>query len=178
MSEPAIEMTPDLIAAGSSMARVARAADEAGLSIRILKMAQSTRTAQEAADAAGCDVGQIVKSLVFENTKTNKLDLMLVSGAHNADMDYISKHYGLSFERCEVRRVREETGFAIGGVAPIGHLNPVAVYMDRALLEHGEVWAAAGRPDSVFSVDSKALANAISADLIDVRAPSQDQINE
>jgi len=172
MSESAIEMTPDLIAKGSSMARVALAAAEADLKIRILKMAQSTRTAQEAADAAGCDVSQIVKSLIFENTATKKLDLMLVSGAHNADMEYISTCYGLSFERCEVRRVRDETGFAIGGVAPIGHLNPIAVYMDQTLLEHSEVWAAAGRPDSVFSVDPRALATAIQAELIDVRAPA------
>lgn len=172
MSETATEMTPELIAEGSSMARVARAAADAGLKIRILKMAQSTRTAQEAADAAGCEVSQIVKSLVFENTSTKKLELMLVSGAHNADMDYISIHYGLSFVRCDVRRVRDETGFAIGGVAPIGHLNPIAVYMDRTLLDHAEVWAAAGRPDSVFSVDPKALATVIGAELIDVRAPS------
>ena len=172
MSETAIKMTPDLIPEGSSMARVARAAAEAGLKIRILKMAQSTRTAEEAADAAGCEVSQIVKSLVFENTSTKKLELMLVSGAHNADMDYISTHYGLSFARCDVRRVRDETGFAIGGVAPIGHLNPIAIYMDRTLLDHTEVWAAAGRPDSVFSVDPKALATAIGAEPIDVRAPS------
>jgi len=172
MSDTAIEMTPDLIAAGSSMARVARAAHEAGLSIRILKMAQSTRTAQEAADAAGCDVSQIVKSLVFENTATKKLNLMLVSGGHNADMDYISKCYGLSFERCEVRRVRDETGFAIGGVAPIGHLTPIAVYMVRTLLAHSEVWAAAGRPDSVFSVNPQSLASAIQAEMIDVLAPA------
>ena len=172
MSETAIEMTPDLIAEGSSMARVARAAKDAGLEIRILKMAQSTRTAEEAAEAAGCDVSQIVKSLVFENTSTKKLELMLVSGSHNADMNYISERYGLSFARCDVRRVREETGFAIGGVAPIGHLNPIRIYMDRTLLDHERVWAAAGRPDSVFSVDPKALASAIGAELIDVRASS------
>jgi prolyl-tRNA editing enzyme YbaK/EbsC (Cys-tRNA(Pro) deacylase) len=172
MSEAAIEMTPDLIAEGSSMARVARAAKDAGLEIRILKMAQSTRTAEEAAEAAGCDVSQIVKSLVFENTSTKKLELMLVSGSHNADMDYISERYGLSFARCDVRRVREETGFAIGGVAPIGHLSPIRIYMDRTLLDHERVWAAAGRPDSVFSVDPKALASAIGAEPIDVRAPS------
>lgn len=172
MSETAIEMTPDLIPEGSSMARVARAAADAGLDIRILKMAQSTRTAQEAADAAGCDVSQIVKSLVFENTLTKKLNLMLVSGTHNADMDYISGNYNLSFTRCEVRRVRDETGFAIGGVAPIGHLNPITVYMDRTLLVHTQVWAAAGRPDSVFSVNPQALASAINAELIDVRAPT------
>jgi len=171
MNETAIEMTPDLIAKGSSMARVAQAAAEAALGIRILKMAQSTRTAQEAADAAGCDVSQIVKSLVFENSATGKLNLMLVSGSHNADMDYLSDHHNLSFTRCDVRRVRDETGFAIGGVAPIGHLTPIKVYMDRTLLGHAEVWAAAGRPDSVFSVDPKALASAIEAEIIDVRAP-------
>ncbi|WP_322989100.1 YbaK/EbsC family protein [Hoeflea sp.] len=169
MSGTATEMTPDLIPAGSSMARVAAAATDAGLSIRIMKMAQSTRTAQEAADAAGCKVAQIVKSLVFENQATGQLNLMLVSGAHNADMDYISSHYGLSFTRCEVRRVRDETGFAIGGVAPIGHLAPIPIYMDRTLLDHAQVWAAAGRPDSVFSVDPSALAKAIEAAIIDVR---------
>ena len=172
MTETATEMTPDLIPAGSSMARVASAAAEAGLSIRILKMPQSTRTAQEAADAAGCDVSQIVKSLVFENTQTKALNLLLVSGAHNGDMDYISEHYNLSFTRCDVRRVRDETGFAIGGVAPIGHLTSIPVYMDRMLLKHDQVWAAAGRPDSVFSVKPDALATAISAHLIDVRAPA------
>lgn len=171
MNEVATEMTPDLIAPGSSMARVASAAAAAGLQIRILKMAQSTRTAQEAADAANCDVSQIVKSLVFENLASRQLNLLLVSGSHNADMDYISTHYDLSFTRCEVRRVRDETGFAIGGVAPIGHLAPITVYMDRTLLDHAEVWAAAGRPDSVFSVDPKALALAIDAEMIDVRAP-------
>lgn len=171
MPENAMEMTADLIPAGSSMARVAKAAADAGLAIRILKMAQSTRTAQEAADAAGCGVSQIVKSLVFENLATKRLNLLLVSGAHNADMDYISGHYNLSFTRCEVRRVRDETGFAIGGVAPIGHLTPITVYMDRTLLDHAEVWAAAGRPDSVFSVNPQALATAIQAEMIDVRAP-------
>ncbi|KGF66912.1 membrane protein [Hoeflea sp. BAL378] len=170
MSESVTEMTPDLIPAGSSMARVKDAAAGAGLDIRILKMAQSTRTAEEAAEAAGCDVSQIVKSLVFENSATGQLNLMLVSGAHNADMDYISATYNLSFTRCDARRVRDETGFAIGGVAPIGHLKPIAVYMDRMLLSHGEVWAAAGRPDSVFRVDPQALASAIQAEIIDVRA--------
>ncbi|MDF1609001.1 YbaK/EbsC family protein [Hoeflea sp. YIM 152468] len=170
MTDTATEMTADQIAPGSSMARVAQAATDAGLKIRILKMAQSTRTAEEAAEAAGCDVSQIVKSLVFENSQTQKLTLLLVSGAHNADMEYLSERYGLSFARCEARRVREETGFAIGGVAPIGHLAPIAVYMDRTLLEHGQVWAAAGRPDSVFSVNPQALAPAIQAEIIDVRA--------
>lgn len=166
----ATEMTPDMIKAGSSMARVAGAAAQLGLTIKILKMNQSTRTAQEAADAVGCQVAQIVKSLIFENAETKQLNLMLVSGVHNADMDYISTQYGISFTRCDVRRVRDETGFAIGGVAPIGHLTPIDTFIDRTLMEHEVVWAAAGRPDSVFSVNPKALANAIEAKIIDVRA--------
>lgn len=172
MTQLATEMTPELIRTGSSMARVSAAATEAGLPIKILKMAQSTRTAEEAAQAAGCSVAQIVKSLVFENRSTGKLNLLLVSGAHDADMDYLSKQYGLDFTRCEVRRVRDETGFAIGGVAPIGHLKPIAIHMDRSLLDHDVVWAAAGRPDSVFSVNPDALARAVSAHLIDVREPA------
>lgn len=170
MNTLATEMNPDLIRAGSSMARVSDAAAKAGLEVRILKMAQSTRTAQEAADAAGCKVAQIVKSLVFENQATGRLTLLLVSGAHTADMDYLSERYGLTLTRCEVRRVRDETGFAIGGVAPIGHLRPISVYMDRSLMDHAVVWAAAGRPDSIFSVAPKALADAISAEVIDVQA--------
>lgn len=170
MNTLATEMTPELIRSGSSMARVAEAAEKAGLAIRIIKMPQSTRTAQEAAEAAGCETAQIVKSLVFENSADKTLNLVLVSGAHDADMSHISASYGLQLDRCEARRVRDETGFAIGGVAPIGHLNPIKVYMDRTLMQHGTVWAAAGRPDSVFSVEPEALAKAIDAEIIDVRA--------
>ncbi|WP_420409337.1 YbaK/EbsC family protein [Hoeflea sp.] len=170
MNTLATEMTPDLIRSGSSMARVAEAAEKTGLAIRIIKMPQSTRTAQEAAEAAGCEPAQIVKSLVFENSADKTLCLVLVSGVHDADMAYISEHHDLDLNRCEARRVRDETGFAIGGVSPIGHLTPITVYMDRTLMQHETVWAAAGRPDSVFSVDPAALAKAIDAEIINVRA--------
>lgn len=154
---------------GSSMERVADDAARLGLDIELKIMDQSTRTAEDAAAACGCDVGQIVKSLVFENADTGALTLLLVSGRHNADLDYISRTSGLNLNRCDGRRVRDETGFAIGGVAPIGHKTPVATYMDESLLDYGIVWAAAGRPDSVFSVDPKALAKAIEPHVIAVR---------
>ena len=153
---------------GSSMERVANDAKRLGLAIELRVMDQSTRTAQDAADACGCAVGQIVKSLVFENADTGALVLLLVSGDRNADLDFIAERYGLTLKRCDGRRVRDETGFAIGGVAPIGHTAPVATYMDESLLDYGTVWAAAGRPDSVFSVDPKALANAIKPQVIAV----------
>ncbi len=153
---------------GSSMERVALDAERLGLEIALRVMDQSTRTAEDAARACGCEVGQIVKSLVFENADTGALVLLLVSGNHNADLDYMSKAYGLELKRCDGRRVRDETGFAIGGVAPIGHRQPIATYMDESLMDYATVWAAAGRPDSVFSVDPKALAEAVGPRLVAV----------
>ena len=157
---------------GSSMARVADTAEQLGLNIELRVMGQSTRTAEDAARACGCDVAQIVKSLVFENTDGNALVLLLVSGVHNADPEYISKQYGLNLMRCDGRRVRDETGFAIGGVAPIGHINPIATYLDETLLSYDKVWAAAGRPDSVFEVDPRALVDATNPWIITVCSQS------
>ncbi len=159
----------DELPSGSSIRRVSETAAELGLDIEIIKMAESTRTAEDAAAACGCQVGQIIKSLVFENTDTGVITLLLSSGAHNADLDHIASVHGLKLGRCDGRRVRDETGFAIGGVAPIGHKIAVPVFMDEALMKHDIVWAAAGRPDSVFSVDPKALAQATRAKVIDVR---------
>lgn len=160
----------DELPAGSSIRRVSEKATELGLDIEIVKMADSTRTADDAAAACGCQVGQIVKSLVFENSDNGAITLLLVSGAHNADLDHVASKHGLKLDRCDGRRVRDETGFAIGGVAPIGHKIAVPVYLDEALLDYDVVWAAAGRPDSVFSVDPKALAQATGAKVISVKA--------
>lgn len=162
-------LDPAMLEPGSSIARVAKTAAELGLSIEIARMEQSTRTAEEAADACGCATGQIVKSLIFENAGTGRLALLLVAGSHNADLDYLRAEQALDLKRCDARRVRDETGFAIGGVAPIGHMTDVPVHMDEALLTHDIVWAAAGRPDSVFSVDPKALAEKTGATVIPVR---------
>ena len=153
---------------GSSMERVAQTAERLGLVITLRVMDQSTRTAEDAAAACGCTVGQIVKSLVFENVADGALVLLLVSGDRNADLDYISKIYDIQLKRCDGKRVRKETGFAIGGVAPIGHTEPIRTLMDEALLGYDTVWAAAGRPDAVFNADPKALAEAISPQIVRV----------
>lgn len=153
---------------GSSMARVVEAAAALGLAIELKTMDRSTRTAEEAAEACGCDVAQIVKSLVFEDADSGRLVLMLVSGQHNADLDYIARTYGLKLKRCDGKRVRDETGFAIGGVAPIGHANPISVCMDETLLTHEVVWAAAGRPDTVFKTTASALLEATEARLLKI----------
>ena len=152
------------------MERVVETADALGLAIELRLMDQSTRTAEDAAAACGCDVAQIVKSLAFEDLDSGAIVLLLVSGKHNADLDFIAQQRGLRLGRCDGRRVRDETGFAIGGVAPIGHLIDVPIYMDQALLSYEAVWAAAGRPDSVLRVNPKDLCNSINAIVIDVNA--------
>ncbi len=151
------------------MARVVDAAKALGLDIELRTMDRSTRTAADAAAACGCDVDQIVKSLVFENARTGALTLLLVSGRHNADLDFLASTYELELKRCDGRRVREETGFAIGGVAPVGHLAPIPIHMDETLLSYDVVWAAAGRPDSVFAVDPARLREATGANVIQVQ---------
>ena len=152
--------------AKSSIDRVADDALRLGLAIEIRRMDASTRTAADAAAACGCDVAQIVKSLVFASG--DGLVLLLVSGAHDADLAAVGSRTGHTLTRCDARRVRAETGFAIGGVAPIGHLTQLPVIMDEALLSHDVVWCAAGRPDSVFSVAPAALKDALGARVVSV----------
>lgn len=153
----------------SSLERVKSAAEALGLPIEILTFERSTRTAAQAAEACGCDVAQIVKSMVFQDGD-GALALVLVSGAHNADLPAIRQRHNLDLSRADAQRVREETGFAIGGVAPIGHITQAPVYMDETLLSHGTVWCAAGRPDSVFALSPERLRAATHARIIRVTA--------
>ncbi|MEZ5661266.1 MAG: YbaK/EbsC family protein [Burkholderiaceae bacterium] len=149
-----------------SVDRVAAAANDLGLSIQIRTMPESTRTAAEAAAACGCEVGQIVKSLIFECGQTQELVLLLIAGDRPADLDAAGRQLGQALVRADPKRVRMLTGFAIGGVAPIGHLQPLRVFMDAALLAHERVWAAAGAPNAVFEVEPRALQAATRAVLL------------
>ena len=146
-----------------SVARVQAALAAAGLSAQVLRMPASTRTAAEAAAACGCLEAQIVKSLVFEGETTGRLVLLLVSGAHQADPALAAAAAGEPLRRADPKRVRAETGFAIGGVAPLGHLAPLPVWIDETLLAHAQVWAAAGAPDAVFPIAPADLAAAAGA---------------
>lgn len=132
-----------------SVERVIDAAAAAGVELDIVEYPQGTRTAAEAAAAVGCAAGQIVKSLIFD--LDGELVLALTSGARRVDPDALAGLAGA--ERCgraDADRVRAATGFAIGGVAPFGHLNPLRSFFDRALSEYDVVWAAAGTPRHVF----------------------------
>ena len=149
-----------------SIDRVRAAAEILGLDIDILEMPASTRTADEAAAACGCAVAQIVKSLIFQKHEDGGLVLLLVAGHNQADLALAGRLIGATLERADAKQVRERTGFAIGGVAPIGHLSAPEIYIDPDLLEHDVVWAAAGAPNAVFSVDPKLLAKATAARLL------------
>jgi prolyl-tRNA editing enzyme YbaK/EbsC (Cys-tRNA(Pro) deacylase) len=147
---------------------VQAAADALGLSISVLEMSQPTRTAEEAAAACGCGVGQIVKSLVFEGSNSGSPYLLLVSGANRVDQAGVASAIGEPLNRPDAAKVRAWTGYAIGGIPPFGHDTPLRTFMDADLLGYALVWAAAGTPMAVFSVDPSALAAAAAAPAIRV----------
>ncbi len=142
---------------GKSTTRVKQAAIAAGLNIEIITLNSSARTAADAAASCNCHVGQIAKSLIFEGTQSGALKLILVSGAHELDLSQAALLFGEELGRADPKRVRAETGFAIGGVAPIGHMCPMPTYMDDALMRYETVWGAGGAPETVFEISPKAL---------------------
>jgi prolyl-tRNA editing enzyme YbaK/EbsC (Cys-tRNA(Pro) deacylase) len=134
-----------------NVARVADAARTAGLEITVERFPEGTRTAADAARAVGCDVAQIVKSLVF--MAGERPVLALVSGVNRVDLDKLARAVGSDTTRpADGDEARDATGFAIGGVPPFGHARPVAVLVDRDLVAHDRLWAAAGMPDAVFPI--------------------------
>jgi prolyl-tRNA editing enzyme YbaK/EbsC (Cys-tRNA(Pro) deacylase) len=149
--------------------RVKAAAAAAGLAIEIREMPQSTRTAAEAAEACGTSVAQIVKSLLFRKAESGEPVLLLVSGKNRVDENVVEPAIGEALKRMDADAVRALTGFAIGGVAPLGSLTPLPTYIDEDLLAFDTVWAAAGTPAAVFAAEPKALAAASGATTVKLR---------
>jgi prolyl-tRNA editing enzyme YbaK/EbsC (Cys-tRNA(Pro) deacylase) len=133
-----------------SLDRVRSALIDLGLEAEIRELPESTRTAQQAAEAVGCHVDQIAKSLVFRGLESDKAYLVITSGANRVDTDHLRGLVGEAIKMADPTFVRETTGFSIGGVAPIGLLGPVEKLIDADLLVHDEIWAAAGTPHAVF----------------------------
>jgi prolyl-tRNA editing enzyme YbaK/EbsC (Cys-tRNA(Pro) deacylase) len=136
---------------------VDEAARQAGLDVEIRLMDASTRTAEEAAAACGCEVGQIVKSLVFQGKESGKPILLLVSGANRVKENAVAREIGEKIVRPDADFVRETTGFAIGGIPPLGHSQKLETWFDGALLQYPVVFAAAGTPNAIFAVDPARL---------------------
>lgn len=142
--------------------RVSAAARASGLEISVTRFPEGTRTAEDAARAIGCSVAQIVKSLVF--MADDRPVVALLSGTDRLDTDRLAAELGAaSVRRANGVEARDATGFPIGGVPPLGYLQPLTVLLDAGLLEHDEVWAAAGLPDAVFPVAPADLGRAAGA---------------
>jgi len=141
----------------SSAERVQRALDAAGVGARIVELDVAARTAQQAADALGIEVGQIAKSLIFRAATSGRAVLVIAAGDRRVSEARIAQLVGEPIERATPDFVREHSGFAIGGVAPIAHAQPMLTYIDASLRRFGTVWAAGGTPHCVFPITSEML---------------------
>ncbi|UYP69398.1 YbaK/EbsC family protein [Thalassobacter stenotrophicus] len=133
-----------------SLKRVARVLLDANINANPVEMPGETRTAQQAADAVGCALDQIAKSIVFQGPEG--CVLFVTAGGNQVDADKAARLAGQDLGRADAATVRAQTGFAIGGVSPIGHLNPTPIYFDPRLNDFNQIWAAAGTPRHVFPI--------------------------
>jgi prolyl-tRNA editing enzyme YbaK/EbsC (Cys-tRNA(Pro) deacylase) len=140
-----------------SLKRVEAALAAAGLPVVIHTAVTETRTAAQAAAEAGCAVDQIVKSIIFAGAASGRVCLFLTPGSRQVDPDLASALAGEVLGRADADAVRAATGFAIGGVAPVGHLAPVPVWIDPLFRRFETVWAAAGTPRHIFAIPPAAL---------------------
>ena len=143
-----------------SALRVQRALAAAGIAAQVVELPQSTRTAKDAAAAIGCSVAQIAKSLVFKRTDVNEPVLVIAAGSNHASEALIASYLQAPVAKADADFVRATTGFAIGGVPPLGHHTPVITFIDQDLLKLETVWAAAGTPHAVFSLTPQQLVRA------------------
>jgi len=140
-----------------------------GFNCKIIEFQESTRTSAEAAARLGCQIGQIVKSLIFRGQASGKPVLVLTSGANRVDEDLISRYARESIGRADADFVRSTTGFAIGGVPPVGHVQPLETYIDEDLLQYKITWAAAGTPYAVFELTPATLEKMTGGKVVRVR---------
>ena len=135
-----------------SLKRVKTALAEAGCAVDVLEMAESTRTAAEAAAAAGCEIDQIAKSIIFQGKASGEVILFITAGGNTVDPVHAAKCAGEALGRADAGVVRQVTGFAIGGVAPVGHLTAPRIFYDPRLSDFDTVYAAAGTPRHIFPI--------------------------
>ena len=140
-----------------SARRVQQAIEAAGFDFRVREFPASTRSAEDAAAAIGCSVAQIVKSLIFRAETSGEPVLVLAGGANRVDEAAVGELLGQPIKRAKPDFVRSATGFAIGGVPPVGHLKEPIALIDRDLMALDEVWAAAGTPNAVFCLSPEQL---------------------
>lgn len=141
-----------------------------GLTCKVVELSESTRTAQDAAAAIGCDVRQIVKSLIFKTRMSQQPVLILASGPNRVNEKVIEALLGEKILKADADFTREITGFAIGGIPPIGHRQPIPlIFIDEDLLKFEEIWAAAGTPNAVFNLKGKDLIEVTNGKVVSIQ---------
>ena len=146
-----------MVEVGTSAERVRQALAGLGLMPEIQEFSETTRTSAEAAAAIGCTVAQIAKSVIFRAVGLNRAVLVIASGANRVDEKLVAAALGDRIAKADATFVRDKTGFAIGGVAPVGHTEKPVTLIDEDLLGHAEIWASAGTPNSVFRLTPQDL---------------------
>lgn len=142
---------------------------ERGFSLRVVELPDSTRTAKEAAQAIGCQVEQIVKSLVFRGKSTGTPLLVVASGTNRVNEKRLSELAGESIEKADANFVRQRTGFVVGGVPPLGHTDRLKTFIDEDLLQYAEIWAAAGTPHAVFQLTPSELEAMTDGEVVSIK---------
>ncbi|GFM38561.1 YbaK/EbsC family protein [Desulfovibrio psychrotolerans] len=152
-----------------SAQKVQQVLDSFGLALQVKEFSASTRTSQEAADAIGCQVGQIAKSLVFRGKESGRPILVIASGANRVDEKAVRAHIGEKPDKADAAFVLEHTGYAIGGIPPVGHAGEMVTVVDEDLLQYDEIWAAAGTPNAVFRLTPQMLLEMTKGTVLAVR---------
>ena len=153
----------------SSAQKVQKALQARGLNCEVVQMQKTTRTAKDAAQAVGCEVGQIVKSLIFKGKQSHKPIMVVASGVNRVNEKALAQQISEPVKMADPEFVREKTGFAIGGVPPVGHLSPLIIFIDEDLLQYEEIWAAAGTPHAVFRLTPAELKTITDGTVISVK---------
>ncbi len=152
----------------SSAQKVQDALDAFGLHLQVVELPASTRTAVEAAQAIGCQVGQIVKSLIFKGVQTARPVLVIASGPNRVNEKRIADLLGEPLGRADADFVRQHTGFVIGGVPPVGLAEPIETFIDQDLLQYPQIWAAAGTPNAVFALTPQDLVRIVTGRVVSI----------
>ena len=152
-----------------SAERVQTVLNEFGYELNVVEFSDSTRTAQEAANAIGCTVGQIAKSLIFKGKSSQKPILIIASGTNRVNEKLVKEYIGEKLEKADAEFVLEHTGFVIGGIPPVGHIKPITTFIDEDLMQYSEIWAAAGTPNAVFKLTPQILVEITKGSIIKVK---------
>lgn len=152
-----------------SSEKVQNVLNQFGFELNVIEFSDSTRTSQDAANTIGCIVNQIAKSLIFKGKTSKKPILIIASGPNRVNEKTIKQYVGENLQRADADFVLEHTGFAIGGIPPIGHKNQITTFIDEDLMKYDEIWAAAGTPNAVFKLTPNILAEITKGSIVNIK---------